>query len=421
VARIKKRQTKTKGARWDVAVYSGRDPQTGTPRCVYATFDRKKDADEWAVEQERGRRRGVRPAAARETFADYLDAWLAVKAGQIRARTLHDYRGVVRRWITDPPEGTPRLADVRLDRLTVDDFDVLYAALHSRNLSPASIRGVHVVLHQALRYAVKKRKLAGNPAALADVPTKRRNGTAPDAENGVSAMTKEQAARFLQAARGDRYNALWFVLLTGGLRPSEALGLKWPDVDFEEGRVQVKRALTRVGLDREVYPDGWTLEETKTKGSRRTVPLPRVAVQALREWRRIQAKERLRLGPEYQNHADLVFTTQAGTPLDGSNLYNMNFRRVMKAAGLGEWGPVPEKPKGQPGPPKQRPFKPGFRMYDLRHTCATLLLAAGESIKVVSERLGHASITLTADVYSHVLPTMQQGAAEKLEAMFGTP
>jgi integrase len=393
---------------------------------VYGTFERKKDADDWVREQEQGRSRGVRPAASKETFAEYLESWLAVKAGQLRARTLHDYKGVVDRVIVNPPEGTPLLANVRIDRLTVDDFDALYAhlykcgGLHKRPLSPVSIRSVHVVLHQALKYAVKKRKLAANPAALADVPTKRRDSAAEEADDEVNAMTQDQAARFLAAAHSDRYSALWKVLLTGGLRPSEALGIKWSDVDFEHGRVQVKRALTRVGLDRELYPEGWTLEETKTKGSRRTVPLPSSTMRALKTWRAVQAKERLQLGAEYRNGSDLVFTTPAGTPLDQSNLYNMNFRRVMRQAELGELGPEPRKRKGQPGPAKARPFKPAFRMYDLRHTCATLLLAAGESLKVVSERLGHASITLTADVYSHVLPTMQQGAVEKLEAMFGT-
>jgi integrase len=90
----------------------------------------------------------------------------------------------------------------------------------------------------------------------------------------------------------------------------------------------------------------------------------------------------------------------------------------MAKAELGEWGPEPEKPRS--GPTKRRPFHAAFRVYDLRHTCATLLLLAGESVKVVSERLGHASVTLTMDTYQHVLPTMQEAAADKLEAMFGT-
>ena len=134
----------------------------------------------------------------------------------------------------------------------------------------------------------------------------------------------------------------------------------------------------------------------------------------LRAWKVQQKRDRLLLGPEWQEHG-FVFTTERGTPLHGAR---KSFVRVMAVAELGEWGPKLQKPRS--GPTAKPPFKPAFRIYDLRHTCATLLLLAGENIKVVSERLGHATITLTADTYSHVLPTMQRAAADKLQAMFGT-
>jgi len=125
---------------------------------------------------------------------------------------------------------------------------------------------------------------------------------------------------------------------------------------------------------------------------------------------------RLALGPEWEDHG-FVFTTHHGAPLHGANLHGSSFKSVMAAANLGTWGPEPEKRRS--GPPKRRPFTPAFRTYDLRHSAATLLLLAGESVKVVSERLGHASDTLTLDTYSHAPPTMQEAAAEKLEQMFG--
>src|SRR5690606_28794722 len=150
---------------------------------------------------------------------------------------------------------------------------------------------------------------------------------------------------------------------------------------------------------------------------RRAVPLPQLATDALREWRTVQKRERLALGPEYR-HEGFVFTTPLGTPLDLSNLYAWHFRRVMERAKLGEWGPEPVRKTGQRGRQARRPFKPAFRLYDLRHTCATLLLRAGVPVKVVSERLGHASIVLTSDTYSHVLPDMQDGAAAAMQDMF---
>ena len=190
-----------------------------------------------------------------------------------------------------------------------------------------------------------------------------------------------------------------------------AFGLKWSDVDFEQRRIQVVRSLVRIkGVK------GWSLMPPKTKNARRSVPLPPVAMDELKRWKRQQNTERLALGPEWQDHG-FVFTSNFGAPLDGSNAHGA-FKRVMAAADLGTWGPQAAKKRS--GPPKRRPFTPAFRVYDLRHSCATLLLLAGESAKVVSERLGHASITLTLDTYSHVLPTMQEAAAEKLELMFGT-
>ncbi|MDX1744383.1 MAG: site-specific integrase [Halobacteriales archaeon] len=233
-------------------------------------------------------------------------------------------------------------------------------------------------------------------------------------------MEEDEAGRFLEAAREDRYYALWAVLLTGGLRPSEALALGWDAVDFEKSRVHVTRSLTRVGVE------GWKLVEPKTDASRRGVVLPGVAIDALREWKATQGRERLRVGTEWAGHdAGFVFTTPFGEPLDGSNLLHRNFRSIMERAGLGvpevrengEW--VPESEAEDPEAARRRRLNPSFRMYDLRHTCATLLLKRGVGAKIVQERLGHASITLTLDTYAHVLPTMQGEAADELEAVFG--
>ena len=139
----------------------------------------------------------------------------------------------------------------------------------------------------------------------------------------------------------------------------------------------------------------------KKDGSRRSRPW-------LRAWRVRQSEEPLLLGSEYENN-EFVFANEFGRPLHGANLSRRNFRRILEAAELGSWE----------GEGKERRFQPGFRVYDLRHTTATLLLKAGENAKVVQERLGHASIVLTLDTYSDVLPTMQESAAEKMEAMFG--
>ena len=176
------------------------------------------------------------------------------------------------------------------------------------------------------------------------------------------------------------------------MRPEEYLGLQWKDVELEKGTVTVQRTLVwrRKG-------GGWYFSEPKTARSRRTIPLPVSLVQRMREHRRKQAEQRLKASPKYHNN-DLVFATAEGSPLMPRNLLSRHFKPTLKRAELPN----------------------SIRLYDLRHSCATLLLAAGENPKVVSERLGHAGITMTLDVYSHVLPSMQQAAAERLERLLFT-
>lgn len=151
----------------------------------------------------------------------------------------------------------------------------------------------------------------------------------------------------------------------------------------------------------------------KTSRGRRVVALPAFTVRALRAWRAVQAQERLLLGAEYKADG-FTFTTELGSPLALPNLHRRNFRRIMTAAGLGEWEEVPAGRKAK------RRFVPAYRLYDLRHTAATLLLRAGVHPKAVSERLGHSSVAFTLDVYSASLPDLQEEAAEKMEAMLGS-
>lgn len=180
--------------------------------------------------------------------------------------------------------------------------------------------------------------------------------------------------------------------------------------DLDTGKIHVQRALTRRGVK------GWKLVPPKTTRGRRVVVLPAFTVRVLRSWRAAQGQERLLLGSEYQAHG-FVFTTEFGAPLALPNLYRRNFRRIMAAAELGEWQDV--EVVGKKTKTTKRRFIPAYRLYDLRHTAATLLLRAGVHPKAVSERLGHSSVAFTLDVYSASLPDLQEKAAEKLDAMLG--
>jgi integrase len=396
--------------RYRLKFFIGLNPETGKREFFNATYDTETEAKDKAAALRVSRAGGAPVRPSKETLTAFLKRWLSdVKEGELRARTLYDYENLLRRYIFSPPKGTPAIGRTRLNRLHPQQFQNLYAHMRrDMGLSPRTIQYLHTVLRGALSHAVLMGDLARNPTDGLKAPRQKLEDGEGKTQEGetrrkIRAMDKEQAKAFQEAAKQDRYYPLWVLLLHTGLRPGEALGLKWTDVDLDQDRLQVRRALTRLGVE------GWRLVEPKTPRARRTVTLPPFAVRALREWKAKQAEERLGLGSEYKDHG-FVFTTPFGAPLDGPNLYSRNYRRILEAAKLGTWE---EKGEGA------RVFRPGFRMYDLRHTHATLLLLAGENVKVVSERLGHASVVLTMDTYSHVLPTMQEAAADKMEALLG--
>ena len=219
------------------------------------------------------------------------------------------------------------------------------------------------------------RALDANPKPL------RRLRTTEIRKTEMKYFTPGQVSTFLQTAKTDKHYLVFLLAFETGMRPEEYLAVQWKDVDLESGVLSVRRALVwnRKG-------GGFRFEEPKTTKSRRTIPLSNSVVSALKVYRRTQLEQRMKLGSDYAN-LDLVFATELGTPISSKNLRDRHFRPLMTKAAL-----------------------PEIRLYDLRHTTATLLLSAGENPKVVSERLRHASIVLTLDTYSHVLPSMQKEA-----------
>lgn len=316
----------------------------------------------------------VQPVAL--TLNEYLTKWLATAARpRVSERTHEGYTYLLNQHI-QPEIGRRKLPDVRPLHI-----QKLYADMQERGLSARTVRYLHAVLSSALKQAVRWGMLARNPAELVNLPRQVRKE--------MQALSPKEATEFLKAAVEDRWGVLFAFALATGMRPEEYLGLQWKDVDLAHGIVTVRRALIWRSTG-----GGWYFGEPKTARSRRSIPLPASTLRAITEHRRQQAAERLKAGAAYQQN-DLVFATPEGGPLAPRNLKRRHFRPILERAKL----------------------PTDFRLYDLRHSCATLLLAAGEHPKVVSERLGHAGITLTLDVYSHVLPTMQEAASQKLEMM----
>lgn len=348
---------------WLVRIYLGRDAQGKRKYLNKTVQGNKKHAERTRTKLLRERDVGTLVEPSETTLDAYLDCWLeGVAKTRVRESTYDDYTFLMRRYVR------PALGKRRLDQLKTLEIQQLYGDMSAQGLSPRTVRYTHTVLRNALEQAVLWGMLARNPADLAVLPRKRRKE--------MLALTPEEARRFLAAAKEDTRCAFFSLLLDTGLRPSEAAGLKWDDVDLAGRLLTVRRTLKRGGAR------GWYFDEPKTLQSRRSVPFTEGLQSVLLERKDAQAP----------NDLNLVFTGETGEPLHANNLAKRNLPRILKRAGL------PEK----------------FRLYDLRHTCATLMLVAGVHPKVVSERLGHASVKITLDTYSHVLPTMQREATEKL-------
>jgi integrase len=312
--------------------------------------------------------RGIVAPNTRQTVEQYMTTWLdEVARRNVRPRTFQNYELMVRRHIV------PAVGRIRLDRLTAADVRRLVNGTEDRGYSSSTVRHIHAVLRVALEQAVREDLVVRNVARLVQGPKKRSTPVVP--------LDVDEARQLLQTARDDRLYALWAVAVGVGLRKGEVLGLGWQSVDLDEGRLRVERALQRI-------EGRLQLVEPKTDRSKRTVRLPEVCIAALRQHAERQADERA--AADYWEDHGLVFTTGIGTPIDPRNV-NRWLTSLCERAGV-------------------RVIRP----HDLRHTCASLLLAQGVPARVVMDILGHSQIAVTMDIYSHVLPAMSDDASVKM-------
>lgn len=305
------------------------------------------------------------------TVAAWIEDWTtkALPASDRKQATIDLYTTIARGHIV------PKLGNLRLDRLRPSDVEALILAKRRAGLSASTTRTIYAVLRAALDVAVRDGLIRSNPAAAVKRPTVERKDAA--------FLNADQAQQLLEAVRGDRLETLFRLMLATGLRRGEALALHWQDVDLDTAVLRVRWTLSRTST-------GLELGEPKTEKSRRTVPLPRSAVAALREHRKRQAAEQLAAGPTWQR-TGLVFTSEIGTALEPRNVLR-RFEALAERAGLS-----------------------GVHLHTLRHSAASFLLAAGTHTKVVQEHLGHSSYAITADIYSHVAPVQQREAADRLD------
>jgi integrase len=356
---------------WLVRISLGREAETGTRkyhnRTIRGSF---REAQMYLNTRLQERNIGRLPRTAATSLNQYLDQWLATAAKpRLRPKSYTDYEALLRLHVR------PVFGVRPLGAITQFDIQSVYAQMSERGLSPRTIEYTNAVLQSAFRQAVRWKMLFEDPCVGVDLPRMKRRE--------MEALSVEECRQFLAVARESNWFGLFALALTTGMRPSEYLALKWSDIDWQRGTASVCRTIQKSGSI-------WTFEDTKRKRSRRLVKLQGFVLEALEK---MQNSHLPTTESEPKAEHDLIFRSGRGDPLRQPTV-KREFRKLLMAAGI-------------------RPI----RLYDLRHTAATLAIAAGVSVKVISDQLGHASISFTLERYSHVLPSIQDEAAARVERL----
>ena len=355
-------------------LYMGRytiQTDTGPKRKTIYGKDRDKVAEK-LTQAIADRNKGLVYDCEGLSLAGFMVRWLedSVK-GSVKRTSYQGYERLVRNHIS------PSIGHVKLKNLKPAHLQGLYRAKLDAGLSPRSVQYIHATLHRALKIALRWELVARNVADSVIPPKVQRKE--------MRCLNREQAKKLLSVASDDRYHAVYVVALHCGMRQGEILALDWNSVDLDAGVLQVRRTLSFRG------GGGPTFSSPKS-GKGRTVRLSETVVSALVSHRARQYRDRLKAGSEWQDNG-LVFCTEIGTPLRADRLDYRSWKPLLRNNHL-----------------------PDVRFHDLRHTCASLLLESGVHVKIVSELLGHASIAITLDTYSHVLPSMGDAASTAMES-----
>jgi integrase len=360
-----RRRSKVRKDSWTVQFYLGLDPVTGKKR-YYSEAVRGawEQADQRRVELSREFANGSFAAPSSSTVAEYLEEWLRDHAGvRVRQRTLEGYQGSVRRYIL------PRIGNLPLRQLSARHVQEMESALlrgggsQGRGLSPRTVLHAHRVLSSALRTAERLGLVERNAAGTVDPPRVVRRE--------MRTLAWDDVHRLLDQISHPLFLFLVLLAIQTGLRRSELLGLQWRDVNLDARTLSVRRALVKL-------PSGGTELNVPKNGRGRVVDLPVESVEFL------SARH-----PGGSGGGGFLFCDANGNPVD-PDFVSKTFKRLARESGLGY-----------------------LRFHDLRHTHASLLLEANIHLKVVSERLGHSSVAITGDLYSHVLPSVQREAVER--------
>lgn len=335
-------------------------------------FQTQREAREWVKQMTEQIQAGLSLSGSQQITGEYLKQWLTIVQTTIRPKTFDQYRYVVHLHLI------PTIGQIKLRELRPEHVQTLLNNKLQSGCSNRTVILIHGVLHRALNMGLKLGLVVRN---VSDAVTKPRL-----AHKEMMVLDDIQVRNLLLAAKDNGCDTFLQVAITTGMRLGEILGLRWSDLDWSTRKIQINRQVGRINRK------GLVFSEPKTAAGRRSIKLGAATIQKLQEHYQAQQVQKGWMGDKWQDN-NLVFPNSIGRPMEHSNVLKI-FREILAKAGL-----------------------PPIRFHDLRHTAATLMLKEGINPKIVQERLGHSDITLTLNTYSHVLPSMQDEVAEKLDEL----
>lgn len=366
-----------KDGRWEARITVGTDPGTGKPvrRSIYG--DTQKDVRKRMTEILREIDRGTYQAPDKTTVSEWLDTWMETFCAiKVKPLTYSSYEAAIKNHIK------PRIGAIKLQAIRGTHIQQLYNFMLAAGKSPKTIKNISAILHKAFSVAVKQGIMIANPCDAAELPKAHHKEIQP--------LTDAEIPLFLKAIDGHPFRNAYALCLFAGLREGECLGLSWDQIDFVNRRIAVNQQLQ---LEKKKGAQYYIAPTTKS-GKPRQIEPPEIAFQYLKAERARQAEKQLSAGPAWSNPHNLVFTNELGENHKIVTFYK-HFKRIAAAIG-----------------------RPDARPHDLRHTAATVAIAAGADIKSVQDLLGHATASFTLNVYAHTSDQMKKDTAARMQSYY---
>ena len=362
---------------WEARLTVGTDPGTGKPirKSVYGRS--QAEARKRMTATQRAIDNGTYQAPDKTTVSQWLDTWMETFcAVKVKPLTFSSYAVAIKNHIK------PSLGALRLQAVRGVHVQKLYNRMTADGLSAKTVKNVAAILHKAFSVAVKQGLMQANPCDAAELPKAMHKEITP--------LTDSEIPLFLKAIKGHPFEGAYALCLFAGLREGECLGLSWDQVNFEARRITISQQLQHEKKRSAQY---YIAPSTKS-GKPRQIEPPEITFQYLRAERKRQTENRLAAGPLWSNPDNLVFTDELGRHLAISTFYK-TFKRIVSSIG-----------------------RPDARPHDLRHTAATVAIAAGADIKSVQDLLGHATASFTLNVYAHTSDQMKKDTAARMQSYY---